>query len=789
MAMLPDPATSQAFLIGAAEYATLERLPAVENNLTGLQAVLTDPAIWGLPAANCTVLRQPENADTVLDTLQQIASSATDTLVVYFAGHGLIDPGNDDELYLALPGSDKERAYRTAVPYSWVRREMQAAHVRRKVVIIDCCYSGRALGRWMGDGQADLADRLEIDGTCVLTATARTRRALAPPDEHFTAFTGELIATLSDGIPDGPELLDMDTLYRHLTVRLRARSLPQPQRGQLDHGGDIALARNQAPATRSTSAPHLERDSAADLLSDPVPQPAPWRPSIDRSRPLAAHVSPQPEVDKMSGCLSSGAPLGWTAIAGLLALTQHPFWWLATAGATGLTSLIGLKSRKGIRQLSGAALAVATLAIYILIAAAFTNSALICGWIVGTTIILIFAALMVLGLTHDRDKADKLSADRERQQAMVEKVRRSRWLQDAGPDEAGSALLDPLAEIPSARFASLSQGCFPFLAVAGDRIALVAFCHWPPGTYTRRPGVAHDIRRDGQLFPAGTDELSAITAQAQQWQLLLPNAALRVVIVVQPSTSSRAGRIVLRLDDEDSISLVTLGTFAAAAGSFLVEGAYELNMPILERLLSQLNSTPRLDAEPIPATTPPPKVPAAGDRRHSPYIASSADEDHSDSAPVRLPEPSQFDSVAADAMRWAATLRRSGEALDTRMVLLAVALVHVRGRWERIWLHCSRTPEDIGRQREVLDPDDQPRESWNGIELTATCASALRAAARIGQRHDLPIAPGILALGLLADPATAAAKVLGVGITIQHGDLLHLIEDDLLGTSDVLNID
>jgi len=264
MAVLPDPAASRAILVGAAKYATLEGLPAVENNLTGLQAVLTDPVIWGLPAGNCTVLRQPGSAQTVLDTLQQVAASATDTLLVYFAGHGLIDPGNDDELYLALPGSDRERAYRTAVPYSWVRREIQAAHVRRKVVILDCCYSGRALGRWMGDGQADLADRLEIDGTCVLTATARTRRALAPPGERFTAFTGELIAIIAGGIPDGPELLDMDILYGHLTTRLRAKSLPLPQRGQLDRGGDIALARNQAPTAPAPPA-------AGGLSNNPAP--------------------------------------------------------------------------------------------------------------------------------------------------------------------------------------------------------------------------------------------------------------------------------------------------------------------------------------------------------------------------------------------------------------------------------------------------------------------------------------------------------------------------------------
>jgi tetratricopeptide (TPR) repeat protein len=247
--MLSNPSASRALLVGAAEYATLNELPAVANNLRGLQSALTDPAIWGLPPENCRILSQPDSADTVLNALQQVGDAATDTLIFYYAGHGLIDPGNDDDLHLALPGSDLERAFRTAVPYSWVRREIQAARVRRKVVILDCCYSGRALGKWMS-GEVGVGDRLDIDGTCVLTATARTRRALARPGEHFTVFTGELIDVLTRGVPDGPDLLDMDTLYQHLTMRLRAKSLPLPQRGQLDHGGAIVLARNQATPTR-----------------------------------------------------------------------------------------------------------------------------------------------------------------------------------------------------------------------------------------------------------------------------------------------------------------------------------------------------------------------------------------------------------------------------------------------------------------------------------------------------------------------------------------------------------
>ena len=215
MALLPDPAASRAVLIGCSDFQDLEDLPAVRRNLDGLREVFTDAALWGLPVGNCRLVTDPANAATVLDAVRELMLQATDTLVVYVAGHGLVDPLTD-ELYLALPDTDPSRLY-TALRYEDLRRTIlhQEGSVRRTVVILDCCYSGRALGGRMGVDQA-LADSAMIAGTYLITATGENVRAAAPPGETFTSFTGELIATLDDGIADGPDLIDMDTLYRHL---------------------------------------------------------------------------------------------------------------------------------------------------------------------------------------------------------------------------------------------------------------------------------------------------------------------------------------------------------------------------------------------------------------------------------------------------------------------------------------------------------------------------------------------------------------------------------------------
>ncbi|MFI8874050.1 caspase, EACC1-associated type [Streptomyces sp. NPDC055243] len=261
MALLSDPARSEAVLVGVHDYTHLAGLPAVARNLKGLQAVLTDPAIWGLPEGACTVISQPGSAGRVLDVVRDRAHRALDTLLVYFAGHGLTDP-HTEELYLALPDSDGEREY-TWLRYEYLRRAVldPRARARRTVLILDCCYSGRALVGKMS-ASAHVADQAVVDGTCVIVSCAETRPALSLPGETYTAFTGELITTLGEGVAGKPDPLDMDTLYRDVRRALTAKSRPVPQQRNRNLGGDIAIARNMAAARGAPSPPDL---SSLDL--------------------------------------------------------------------------------------------------------------------------------------------------------------------------------------------------------------------------------------------------------------------------------------------------------------------------------------------------------------------------------------------------------------------------------------------------------------------------------------------------------------------------------------------
>ncbi len=302
MVALADPARSEAVLVGVHDYVNLEGLPAVARNVEGLRQVLTDPAVWGLPAEACTVISQPGDVGLVLDTVREKARRASDTLLVYYAGHGLTDP-HTDELYLALPHSDREREY-TSLRYEYLRRavlDVQAS-TQRTVLILDCCYSGRALIGAM-NADAQIADQAVVEGTCLLTASAETRPALSPPGETYTAFTGELIAALNDGIPGAPDLLDMDTLYRHLHGNLASKSRPLPQQRNRNTGGLIAIARNRAAATKAAGpVGPASRESEIEARLAEMEKRAEQAERralemLENARRLASAVAASPETD------------------------------------------------------------------------------------------------------------------------------------------------------------------------------------------------------------------------------------------------------------------------------------------------------------------------------------------------------------------------------------------------------------------------------------------------------------------------------------------------------------
>ncbi|WP_239574444.1 caspase family protein [Actinokineospora baliensis] len=213
---------SRAVLIGTSTYsdAGLPDIPQVGPGLTELSRVFTE---LGLVESATTVLDEP-SIGALGRGLTQAMAGADDLLLVYYIGHGLV--GRAHDLYLGMHDSEPGSPEFGSLSYNALRDRVLDSPATIKVVILDCCFSGRAFGTAMSAP----VDELVIDGTYVLTSAPPNRVSLVLPDEPHTAFTGRLLRLLDGGIPGAGEYVTIDDVYRHLLVTMRGEGLPLPQK-------------------------------------------------------------------------------------------------------------------------------------------------------------------------------------------------------------------------------------------------------------------------------------------------------------------------------------------------------------------------------------------------------------------------------------------------------------------------------------------------------------------------------------------------------------------------------
>jgi hypothetical protein len=259
----PDPSTSRAVLIGASRFtaADLPDIPAVLGNLAGVHAALTDPANGTLTAPHCAVLTDPTSPAMVGAALATASEQATDLLLVYYAGHGILD--DDGLLHFALGETLTRRAGYTAVPLELLKRDLGRARARARVLVLDCCFSGQAVEA-MGASDGLATGQLRVTGTYTLTSTTSTTPAHAPKGEEHTAFTGALLRAMTS-----PRPLTLDDLYTHVDNDLAARGLPRPQRRTTNTAGRIGLVRGPVQVKAAAPAkPDLVYDLAVTVAQD-----------------------------------------------------------------------------------------------------------------------------------------------------------------------------------------------------------------------------------------------------------------------------------------------------------------------------------------------------------------------------------------------------------------------------------------------------------------------------------------------------------------------------------------
>jgi WD40 repeat protein len=264
---------SRVLLAGTAHYPAagdiFPDVPAVSNSLSELAGVLRDKCRIGTENL-AEPLIDPSGKLELVQAVRRVAEEASDTLLVYYIGHGMT--GSQQELYLGTKATDgrPEDLSSKALSYSELLEPLRATRAETVVVVLDCCYSGR--GRPAARVPIDsVFERAFARGGFLLTSAGPGDRALVAPGGNYTLFTGTLMRLLRDGDRYGPREVTLEHAYRFLKRELPEANEPHAHRTNM--AGELVLAPN--PAYRVLPAWPPERQPGTHPASDTVPEAGP----------------------------------------------------------------------------------------------------------------------------------------------------------------------------------------------------------------------------------------------------------------------------------------------------------------------------------------------------------------------------------------------------------------------------------------------------------------------------------------------------------------------------------
>ncbi|RMI32674.1 caspase, EACC1-associated type [Nocardia stercoris] len=222
---------SRAVLIGTSRYDHLTPVPAAAANLAGLATLLSGTG-GGFTSEQCEIVLNP-TLTRLGSAVGRAARAATEVLLMYYTGHGLLD--RRGRLHLTVPGSNPDDIRWTTTPFEVLREEVLDSPARVRILILDCCFAGRAFEA-LADVPGLIAGQTDLRGTYTITSSSANEPSFAPAGNRHTAFTGALLDAAT-AAPGGT----LDTLYEETDRRLHCDGHPRPQRRNINIAGQIRL--------------------------------------------------------------------------------------------------------------------------------------------------------------------------------------------------------------------------------------------------------------------------------------------------------------------------------------------------------------------------------------------------------------------------------------------------------------------------------------------------------------------------------------------------------------------
>ena len=216
----------------------LQNLVGPSQDAKELADVLSDRALGGFQVVPPLVNESsPKVSLAIYDFFRERKTG--DVALLYFSGHGLLD--DDGHLYFATADTrlreGKKPVPPTALSSLNVHEYVRQSSARRKLLLLDCCYSGafaQAMGlRLKGEQGINLRQHFEGKGYLVLASSNPRQYSLDGSAKESgdapSLFTRTLVEGLKTGDADEDKdgWFSFDEVGRYVSDRVRAEALEQ----------------------------------------------------------------------------------------------------------------------------------------------------------------------------------------------------------------------------------------------------------------------------------------------------------------------------------------------------------------------------------------------------------------------------------------------------------------------------------------------------------------------------------------------------------------------------------
>jgi len=277
--MVLDHSHTKAILIGNGRYENWPEgeIRNIRVNLEKLKSVLCDPKYIGIKDDPKNIVELPDCSKvTILVKISDFINKCLpeDNLIIYYAGHGLLDIEDMKELYLATADTrvDTDKSI-TCIPSEALKKQLIKCKAANKIMILDCCYAGKIAGLQSDPASLNANYWGNTEGVYfMMSSDAGKPSRFDPNDDNIpTFFTQKLVQTIAEGANSNNEIWTLNELFDLMKQSWDTKIAPMPVNLTFREVGNMPFCYNSYRLMQSRNSKKTDEQRRwYEIESDPT---------------------------------------------------------------------------------------------------------------------------------------------------------------------------------------------------------------------------------------------------------------------------------------------------------------------------------------------------------------------------------------------------------------------------------------------------------------------------------------------------------------------------------------